>query len=315
MNQTIGRAALNALKGSLIGAANTIPGVSGGTIAVVTRLYDELIAAVSGFVRTGWRKNLAFLAPIIVGVAAGIVLFARIVEFFMEGYPAQTAFFFMGLILGSVPFLTKITLRERFRGWYLVPFVISFGVLIAMAAAGRPPSGEPVVEITLANVMLVFLAGVVSSATMIIPGVSGSFVLLLIGMYSTFIEAASTLNMGVLAVLVPGFLVGIVAVSKLIHFLLLRFHGVTYWGIIGLVLGSVPVIWTQADVGSWLGDAGAAGVITSLLAIAGGFLLAYFLGSSRKEQRRADSPGSHDSEASAARSGPQPSEETSEDTL
>lgn len=287
MNQTIGRAALNALKGSLIGAANTIPGVSGGTIAVVTRLYDELIAAVSGFVRTGWKRNLAFLVPVIVGVAVGIVLFARIVEFFMAGYPAQTAFFFIGLILGSVPFLAKVTLRERFRAWYLVPFVISLGVLVAMAVAGRPPSTEPVTEVTLANALLIFLAGVVSSATMIIPGVSGSFVLLLIGMYSTFIDAASTLNVGVLAVLVPGFLVGIVAVSKLINLLLSRFHGVTYWAIIGLVLGSLPVIWAQAQVGAWLGEAGFAGAVTSVLALAAGLVLASVLGSDRKERRRA----------------------------
>lgn len=286
MKQSIGRAALNALKGSLIGAANTIPGVSGGTIAVVTRLYDELIASVSGFIRTGWKKNVAFLVPVVVGVALGIVLFARIVEFFMEGYPAQTAFFFMGLILGSVPFLAKVTLRERFRGWYLVPFVISLGVLVAMAVAGRPPSTEPILEVTLSNALMIFLAGVVSSATMIIPGVSGSFVLLLIGMYSTFIEAASSLNLPVLAVLVPGFLVGIVAVSKLINFLLSKFHGVTYWAIIGLVLGSVPVIWAQAQVGSWLGTAGVAGALTSVLALAAGFVLAYLLGSDRKERRR-----------------------------
>ncbi len=287
MKQTIGRAALNALKGSLIGAANTIPGVSGGTIAVVTRLYDELIASVGGFIRTGWKRNVAFLVPVVVGVAVGIVLFARVVEFFMADYPAQTAFFFMGLILGSVPFLAKVTVRERVRGWYLVPFVISFGVLVAMALAGRPPSSEPITVVTLENAALIFFAGVVSSATMIIPGVSGSFVLLLIGMYSTFIEAASALNVGVLAVLVPGFLVGIVAVSKLINFLLSRFHGVTYWAIIGLVLGSVPVIWAQAEVGAWLGGAGIIGVITSLLATGAGFLLACLLGSDRKERRGA----------------------------
>ena len=287
MKNAITRHGLNALKGSLIGAANTIPGVSGGTIAVVTRLYDDLVASVSGFFRTGWKKNTAFLVPVVVGVAVGIVLFARIVEFFMEGYPAQTAFFFMGLILGSVPFLTKVTLRERFSGWYLIPFLISLGVLGAMAIAGRPPSGESITGVTLANAPRIFLAGVVSSATMIIPGVSGSFVLLLIGMYSTFIDAASSLNVSVLAVLVPGFLVGIVAVSKLINFLLSRFHGVTYWAIIGLVVGSVPVIWTQAQVGSWLGDAGVTGALTSVLALAAGFLLAYFLGSERKERRRA----------------------------
>ncbi|HKJ85308.1 MAG TPA: DUF368 domain-containing protein, partial [Spirochaetia bacterium] len=87
MKVNIGRAVINALKGSLIGAANTIPGVSGGTIAVVTRLYDDLVASVGGFFRTGWKKNTAFLLPVVVGVALGIVVFADAVEFFQERFP------------------------------------------------------------------------------------------------------------------------------------------------------------------------------------------------------------------------------------
>ena len=118
---------INALKGSLIGAANTIPGVSGGTIAVVTRIYDELIGAISGFFKTGWKRNTLFLLPVIAGVAIGIILFAQVVDYFLANHPMQTAFFFMGLILGSMPFLTKITLREAFKPIYLIPFVISLG--------------------------------------------------------------------------------------------------------------------------------------------------------------------------------------------
>ena len=288
MKNVLARHGLNALKGSLIGAANTIPGVSGGTIAVITRLYDELIASVSGFFRTGWKKNTAFLVPVIMGVVAGIVLFASVVDFFLVSYPAQTAFFFMGLILGSVPFLMKVTLRERFRFVYTLPFVIAFGVLIVMTVMGRPPATEPITRLTLATGAMVFLAGAVSSATMIIPGVSGSFVLLLIGMYSTFIRSVRDLNLAILAVLVPGFIVGIVAVSKGINFLLKRYHGLTYWAIIGLVLGSVPAVWPRTESGAWSVPGGAAEIATGVAALITGFLLAYFLGSDRKERRRAE---------------------------
>jgi len=287
MKNAITRHGLNALKGSLIGAANTIPGVSGGTIAVVTRLYDELVASVSGFFRTGWKRNTAFLVPVVVGVAVGIGLFARVVDFFLVSYPAQTAFFFMGLILGSVPFLLKVTLREQFRGIYTLPFVLAFGLLIVMTVIGRPPVSEPITQLTLTAGIMVFLAGVVSSATMIIPGISGSFILLLIGMYSTFIRSVRDLNLAVLAVLVPGFIVGIVLVSKGINFLLQKYHGPTYWAIIGLVLGSVPAIWPRTEGGAWSVPGTSGEILTGLAALVVGFLLAYFLGSERKERRRA----------------------------
>ncbi|MFW5684240.1 MAG: DUF368 domain-containing protein [Spirochaetota bacterium] len=286
MNRRVTRPLINALKGSLIGAANTIPGVSGGTIAVITRLYDELIASVSGFFKTGWKKNTAFLLPVIGGVALGIVLFAQVVDFFLVSYPAQTAFFFMGLILGSVPFLIKVTLRERFKPAYAVPFVIAFGLLIVMTIVGRPPAGEPITELTLVSALLIFLAGVISSATMIIPGVSGSFVLLLIGMYATFIRSVRDLNLPVLAVLVPGFIVGIVLVSKVINYLLSRYHGLSYWAIIGLVLGSVPAIWPRTGAGVWSVPGTAAEIVTGVAALVVGFLLAYFLGSDRKERAK-----------------------------
>ncbi len=286
MKMNVGRALINALKGSLIGAANTIPGVSGGTIAVVTRLYDDLVASVGGFFRTGWKKNAAFLLPVVVGVAAGIVVFADAVEFFQQRFPMATTFFFIGLILGSVPFLVKVTFRERFSIAYLIPFVLAFGVLVAMALAGRPPASEPITELTLATGVMVFLAGVISSATMIIPGVSGSFVLLLIGMYSTFIRAASDLNFAVLAVLVPGFIVGIVLVSKVINFLLTRYHGITYWGINGLVLGSVVAIWPRTDAGAWIAPSGAGPILIAFASFAVGFVLAFLLGSDRKERRK-----------------------------
>jgi putative membrane protein len=284
MQGSIGKHVANGFKGSLIGAANTIPGVSGGTIAVITRLYDGLIDSVGGFFKTGWKKNLTFLLPVILGVVVGIVLFARVVDFFLTDYPIQTAFFFMGLILGSVPALFKITIREPFRPVYLIPFLLSLGLLVAMTVAGRPPASEPITTVTLQTGVLIFLTGVVSSATMIIPGVSGSFVMLLIGMYSTFIAAVNDLNIPVLALLVPGFVVGIVAVSKLIRVLLNRYHAITYWAIIGLVLGSVLAIWPRGTNDSWIVPTAAPVLLTSIASFLAGILLAYFLGSDRRPQ-------------------------------
>ena len=286
MKNNLMQPVINALKGSLIGAANTIPGVSGGTIAVVTRLYDDLIAAISGFFKTGWKKNTLFLLPIVAGVAIGIVLFAQVVDYFLVNHPMQTAFFFMGLILGSMPFLVKVTLREAFKPLYLIPFAISLGLLLWMSLAGRPALSEPITELTFVGAILIFLTGVISSATMIIPGVSGSFVMLLIGMYSTFIHAAKELDLPILAVLIPGFIIGIVVVSKVINYLLTRYHGITYWAIIGLVLGSVVAIWPRSDTGGWAVPDSPVLIVTGVAALVVGFLLAFFLGSERKQKAR-----------------------------
>ncbi|MEE8441134.1 MAG: DUF368 domain-containing protein [Spirochaetia bacterium] len=273
---------LNALKGSLIGAANTIPGVSGGTIAVITGLYDRLIEAVSEFFKTGWKRNITFLVPVTFGVAVGILLFARAVSFFMETYPAQTAYFFMGLVLGSMPFLIGLALRERFKWIYLIPFSVALALLIYMGVAGRPPMSEPITELTPSGAILIFLTGTIASATMIIPGVSGSLVMLMIGLYSTFIHAVDELNLPILAVAAPGFVIGIVIVSKLINSLLSRFHALTYWTIIGLVLGSVVAIWPKTDAGAWFFPTGAMDIGSGIGALIVGFLPAFFLGSRRR---------------------------------
>lgn len=284
---------INALKGVLIGIANTIPGVSGGTIAVVTGIYDRMIGAVGGFFREhgGWKANLLFLGPIVIGVGAGILGFARIVDFFLESYPEQTALFFMGLIAGSVPFLAKKSIKDRFRWWYLIPLVLCLGALVVMRVVGRPPASDPITTVTVYGVVMVFLSGVISAAAMIIPGISGSFILLLIGMYSTFINAASDRNLVILGIFVAGSAVGIVVVAKLINLLLKHFHEPTYFAIIGLVVGSLVSIWP--------GLSGGAMSIVSVIAFALGFVAAFFLGTDRKERAREAREGA-DSEQNAS---------------
>ncbi len=284
---------INALKGVLIGIANTIPGVSGGTIAVVTGIYDRMIGAVGGFFREhgGWKANLLFLGPVVIGVALGILGFARIVDYFLQNYPEQTALFFMGLIAGSVPFLVKQSVKDRFRWWYLIPFVICLAAVLIMRFAGEPPASEPITILSAYAVVMVLLSGIISAAAMIIPGISGSFILLLIGMYSTFISAASERNLAVLGIFVVGSGVGIVLVAKVINLLLKHFHEPTYFAIIGLVLGSLAAIWP--------GLAGGAMSIVSVVVFVVGFTAAFVLGSDRKEKARSRREATPDTNTSS----------------
>lgn len=273
---------VNAAKGALIGAANTIPGVSGGTLAVVTGIYDRLIEAIAHFFRGpgGWKANVRFLAPVVMGVAVGILAFARVVDFFLQSYPDQTAFFFIGLILGSLRFIVKTGLAGRFRPAYLPAGILTFGVLVAMALAGRPPQTEPITTVTVVTAFILFGGGALASATMVIPGISGSFILLIIGLYSTLITAARDLDAAVLGVFMAGAVLGIIIISKLIAFLLERFHGVTYAAIVGLVLGSTVTLWpgTPETV---------AVAAVDVTVFAAGFAAAYFLGTG---ERTAETP-------------------------
>lgn len=266
---------VNLLKGSLIGIANIIPGVSGGTIAVVTGIYDRLIEAVGGFFKEGggWKKNLLFLFPIILGAGLGIILFARVIEYLLSHYPEQTAFLFIGLILGSLPFLVRKATTAPFKPTFLIPLVITLSLIIIMAFSHQSEPFEMEFELTFKSGVIIFFAGVISAAAMIIPGISGSFMLLLFGMYPLFIYAVKEFDIPLLTIMAAGALVGILLVSKVINFLLHRFHGYTYYGIIGLVLGSVVSIYPGFTVSVKGG--------VSILALAAGAGLASLFGSER----------------------------------
>ena len=262
------------LKGIGIGAANTVPGVSGGTIAAITGIYDQLIHAISTFFKA-WKKNTLVLVPVGVGALLGIALFASLVEYLLTTAPQATAFFFIGLIVGSLPCLFGQVSGHRVGGPQLAAAALAAGVVVLMGVAGRPPMTEPITTLSVTNGLWLLLAGAIAAATMIIPGVSGSFVLLLIGMYQTFITAVSSGNLPLLAVLGAGALIGIIAVSRVLDLLFAKFYAATYWAIIGLVGGSV--------VGIWPGVGGEEPMWFSLLAVVAGFGLAFGLGSRKRE--------------------------------
>lgn len=263
----------NALRGVAIGAANTVPGVSGGTIAVVTGIYDRLVEALGGIVSRRWREHLLFLVPVLVGIVAGIAAFAWVIDWGLANAPEQTFFFFIGLILGSVRFVWLQLEPIRPRPLNLLICAVAFGLLVVQAVVERPPLGEAIATVEPATVLPLLGAGAVATATMIIPGISGSFVLVIIGMYSTFLQAVRTGNAPVLGVLLVGAIVGLVAASRSMSFLLHRFREPTYWTILGLVAGSIIAIWP--------GVTSVSAALLDLLAVAVGLALALLLGTRR----------------------------------
>ena len=269
------------LKGFLIGIANIIPGVSGGTLMITLGIYERIINAISHFFHD-FKENIKFLVPLGIGMVLSILLMSQLIGMCLEKFPFPTTLFFVGLILGGIPLLWRKVKDSPKKVSHWIIFVITF-LFVAMFAFLK--SGDYVVSFEDMNIMsyvLLFGVGMIASATMIIPGISGSFMLMLLGYYKPIIDTLRSLTefslLGHnLAILIPfgiGVLVGIVLVAKLIEFLLKKFEIPTYYGVLGFVLASMiaiilPLIGTTITI--WQ-------VLCAILLFAFGFGVAYKLG-------------------------------------
>ncbi len=261
----------NIYRGLIMGASDVIPGVSGGTIAVLLGIYDKLITAINGLFSKSWKKQLGFLIPLGIGMAAAVLLLSRVIEWLFEHYPGPTNFFFLGLIIGVLPYLFhKADAKSQFQTKHVLLLVIGV-ILIGTMLFLNPSEGTVIEDKTGNTYLLLFVSGFIASAAMILPGISGSFMLLVIGVYPTVISAISNLQLGTMAVIGAGIIIGIGAMSKIINFFLRNYHTGTFAVIIGLVAGSVFVIFP-----GW--PENAAGVGLSVAAFAAGLLAAYVLG-------------------------------------
>ncbi len=249
-----------AMKGIIIGVANVIPGVSGGTMMVSMGVYDTLIGCVTGLFKQ-FGKSVKTLLPYVIGALIGIVALASLLTFLFDNYPLPTSTAFIGLILGGVaPLLKRIDMKKA-NAFSMLLFILFLALIIFMAVM-KPVEEGNAVEFTWIHALLLLAVGVVASATMIIPGVSGSMVLMLLGYYRTVLDSITHLKDGLLGgnmalavqqlkILVPfgiGVLIGIYAVAKLIEWLLQRYPVYTYSAILGLVVASPVAVLLRCDM-------------------------------------------------------------------
>ncbi len=236
------------LIGIVIGIANIIPGLSGGTIAVVFRVYNRLISSLKNLFKTPVH-SLKAISGLLLGIVGGVVFSVFVIIKLIALLPLPTSLLFVGLILGSIPDIYQQAKEEK-KSWfnYLV-FLVLFALLIVLP---QLPNKELDMDITVFTVIAMFLIGVIAASTMIIPGVSGSMVLMVLGVYfiilgytNTFIQSLVQFDFAALLptlfFLVPfglGIVVGIVVISKLISKLFVSNKAVFYWGILGLLLAS-----------------------------------------------------------------------------
>ncbi len=251
----------NMLCGVIIGIANIIPGVSGGTMMVSMGVYDRIIHCITHLFKE-FKKSVLYLLPILVGMGVAIIASSFGLEFLFANYPVQTNLLFIGLVLGGLPAVWKrvqSTKKEKnckIHAGHIASGVIFFALVVFLAVIGEKEGAAASMSFTIVNVLKLFGVGIVASATMVIPGVSGSMMLLLMGYYNPILETISDFIRSLTAfdingiltgcgVLIPfgiGVVFGIFAIAKLVEILFERFPLYTYLAIIGLILASPVAI-------------------------------------------------------------------------
>lgn len=267
---------INFIKGFILGIANVIPGVSGGTMAVSMGLYELILSSIGNFFKD-IKGNFIKLLPIILGILVAIVSTSKLVTYALTNYKAQTLCLFIGLIFGGVSLIMKKIKGKGSKINYLIFFIVFFFVIsLNFLKAG-------LIEISFTNMgiidyLLLLVMGFIASSAMVIPGISGSFILMVLGYYDKIIYTVSTITdfskLGSnLLILVPfgiGVIIGIVFMAKLITNLIKKYETKTYFAIMGFVLSSVVVLLLQLTDFKFT----FINVATSLFALCWGYMLA-----------------------------------------
>ena len=281
------------LRGVVIGVANIIPGVSGGTMMVSMGIYDTLIHCITHLFKE-FKKSIKTLLPYAVGMLVGILALASVINWGLENHPLPTNTLFIGLILGGLGPLLKKVDRKKINAAAVIAFIALFALIIWLGVQRKESiQNAETINMDALQVLIMVFIGMIASATMIIPGVSGSLVLMLLGYYKPVVNALSTLKDGLFSLnfdlmgqpalmLLPfllGIVLGIFGVAKLIEWLTARFPTPTYCGVLGLVVASPISLLIQTD----LSGVSVVTVIISVVTLAAGFAGAYLLAKGSKE--------------------------------
>lgn len=245
---------LIALKGFVFGIANIIPGVSGGTIALTMGIYEDLIGSISNIFKS-FKKSMALLIPFGIGAILSIVLLSKVINYTLTKYPAPTIIFFIGLIVGGIPLLTKNIKGNKIKPKYIILFLITFIFILLLTFLGGAGHSVVIGNSPISYILL-FIVGIIAAATMVIPGVSGSFVMMLIGYYHPIINCIDELtslthvfrNIMILIPLGLGIVIGIISIAKLLEWLFKKYKVETYYAVFGFILASIITLITTVPI-------------------------------------------------------------------
>lgn len=243
-------------KGIAMGAADVVPGVSGGTVAFISGIYDDLLRSIAsipaafllllrGRIKAAWQTaNATFLLILLGGILTSVVSLARLITYLLEHHPIPVWSFFFGLILVSCHLVGREI--QRWNWSRIVSFVLGGVFAYWITVASPVQMGQ--------DSLSIFLAGAIAICAMILPGISGSFILVLLGLYSFVLGAVKSLDLAVLAVFASGCLVGIVSFAGILRWMLLHWRDLTLAFLTGLMLGSLNKIWPWKETLTWQTD-------------------------------------------------------------
>ncbi len=241
------------LRGAGMGAADAVPGVSGGTIAFVTGIYEELIHSIKQFgpsAYVAWRRgglpllvahlNLTFVLPLLAGIAISLISVAHLVVWLLDDFPLMLDGFFFGLVAASAVVVSRHP--ADWQWWHLLPLV--GGLLLAHGL----PSLMPLVSQLGSPDLVLVVGGAIAISALLLPGVSGSFLLLTMGLYGTVMQGIRGFDLGLIGLFGVGCLIGLFGFSRLLSWLLRHYHTATLQLLVGFIIGSLPVLWPWREL-------------------------------------------------------------------
>ncbi len=263
----------NFLKGIVVGIGGIAPGLSGCVLLIIFGLYQKTLDAF-GHLFKDIKKNGRFLLPLVLGMAVGVLLFSKIIDFFMGNFEMPTRFCFLGLILGTIPMVWQEVRKEgcKWHHYLYMLLAAAFGLWLFRANPQLFP------EVTDPNILQSILLGIAVGLTAVIPGFDPTVVLTTLGIYRMYVSALADFNLAILAPMLIGLIISLVAISRFMTFLFKRFYTATYSIVFGIFISMIPNMLNKSCV---LGFNWASAISIALLII--GFFVSYILGKKRED--------------------------------
>lgn len=259
---------LNFFKGIIVGIGGVAPGLSGSVLLIIFGLYQKTLDAL-GSILTNFKKNIRFLLPIISGMFLGVLLFSKVVDYFLNAYEMPTRFCFLGLILGTIPLFFKELKKEGYKNSY---YLIVVGAII-VGTAMFTLNTDLFTQVMHPNFYQSIILGIAVVATAIIPGLDPAVVLSTLGYYEAYVSSLANLDLSVLLPMVIGLVIGGIGISATMSYLFKRYYTITFSIVFGLFISMIPNMLNESCILglNWVS-------ILSILVMLIGFIVSYYLG-------------------------------------